>query len=99
VVAAGIVGLYYAQLPAVYLGIGRYAVKVEVDRAGDLYRAGNVTYRGVEVGKVSTVGRSPSATSMSTYTPSIPGDRGEPAGIERVEQLTDDPLQSGFVGR
>jgi phospholipid/cholesterol/gamma-HCH transport system substrate-binding protein len=54
-VAAGLVGLYYAQLPAVYLGVGRYTVKVELDRAGELYRAGNVTYRGVEVGKVSKV--------------------------------------------
>jgi phospholipid/cholesterol/gamma-HCH transport system substrate-binding protein len=55
VVAAGMVGLYYARLPAVYLGIGRYTVKVELDRAGELYRAGNVTYRGVEVGRVSKV--------------------------------------------
>jgi phospholipid/cholesterol/gamma-HCH transport system substrate-binding protein len=53
--SAGMVGLYYAHLPAVYLGIGRYTVKVELDRAGELYRAGNVTYRGVEVGKVSKV--------------------------------------------
>ncbi len=54
-VFAGLVGLYYAQLPAVYLGIGRYTVKVHLERAGELYRAGNVTYRGVEVGKVSKV--------------------------------------------
>lgn len=54
-VSAGMVGLYYAKLPAAYLGIGRYTVKVELDRAGELYRAGNVTYRGVEVGKVSKV--------------------------------------------
>jgi phospholipid/cholesterol/gamma-HCH transport system substrate-binding protein len=54
-IAAGLVGLYYAKLPAVYLGIGRYTVKMELDRAGELYRAGNVTYRGVEVGKVSKV--------------------------------------------
>ena len=52
---AGMVGVYYAHLPSVYLGIGRYTVKVELDRAGELYRAGNVTYRGVQVGKVSKV--------------------------------------------
>jgi phospholipid/cholesterol/gamma-HCH transport system substrate-binding protein len=51
IVSAGLVGLYYAHLPAVYLGIGRYTVKVELERAGELYRAGNVTYRGVEVGR------------------------------------------------
>ena len=55
VVSAGLVGLYYADLPGVYLGIGRYTVRVELDRAGELYRAGNVTYRGVQVGKVSKV--------------------------------------------
>jgi phospholipid/cholesterol/gamma-HCH transport system substrate-binding protein len=54
-VAAGLVGLYYAKLPGVYLGIGRYTVRMELDRAGELYRAGNVTYRGVEVGRVSKV--------------------------------------------
>jgi len=54
-VAAWMVGVYYAHLPAVYLGIGRYTVRVELDRAGELYRAGNVTYRGVEIGKVSKV--------------------------------------------
>lgn len=55
IVSAGLVGLYYAHLPAVYLGIGRYTVKMQLERAGELYRAGNVTYRGVEVGKVSKV--------------------------------------------
>jgi phospholipid/cholesterol/gamma-HCH transport system substrate-binding protein len=54
-VAAGLVGLYYADLPGVYLGIGRYTVRMQLDRAGELYRAGNVTYRGVEVGKVAKV--------------------------------------------
>src|ERR1700758_2053771 len=54
-IAAGLVGLYYANLPAAYLGIGRYTVRMELDRAGELYRAGNVTYRGVEVGRVTKV--------------------------------------------
>lgn len=54
-VMSGLVVFYYAHLPAVYLGIGRYTVKVELERTGELYRAGNVTYRGVEVGKVSKV--------------------------------------------
>jgi phospholipid/cholesterol/gamma-HCH transport system substrate-binding protein len=54
-IAFGLVGLYYAKLPAVYLGIGRYTVRMQLDRAGELYRAGNVTYRGVEVGRVAKV--------------------------------------------
>jgi phospholipid/cholesterol/gamma-HCH transport system substrate-binding protein len=55
VITAGLVGLYYAKLPGVYLGIGRYTVRMQLDRAGELYRAANVTYRGVDVGKVSKV--------------------------------------------
>jgi phospholipid/cholesterol/gamma-HCH transport system substrate-binding protein len=54
-IAAGLVGVYYAHLPATYLGIGRYSVNLQLDRAGELYRAANVTYRGVEVGKVKEV--------------------------------------------
>lgn len=34
IVSAGLVGLYYAHLPAVYLGIGRYTVKMQLERAG-----------------------------------------------------------------
>jgi phospholipid/cholesterol/gamma-HCH transport system substrate-binding protein len=55
VIMAGVVALYYVKLPAVYFGIGRYTVKVQLAQAGELYRAGNVTYRGVEVGKVKEV--------------------------------------------
>src|SRR5246127_5905688 len=44
----------------------------------------------VGVGRVSVV---ESCRRVSTA-----GDRGEPAGVERVEQLSDDPLQSGLVG-
>jgi phospholipid/cholesterol/gamma-HCH transport system substrate-binding protein len=50
--AGSLVVFYYAHLPAAYLGIGRYTVNVELDHAGELYRAANVTYRGVQVGKV-----------------------------------------------
>jgi phospholipid/cholesterol/gamma-HCH transport system substrate-binding protein len=53
--STAIVGVYYGRLPGVYLGIGRYTVKVELALAGELYRAGNVTYRGVEVGRIKDV--------------------------------------------
>ncbi|SIR66593.1 MCE family protein [Williamsia sterculiae] len=46
--------LFYVQLPA-FLGIGRYAVYVDLPSTGGLYRNANVAYRGVDVGKVQSV--------------------------------------------
>ena len=44
----------YMQVPTL-LGLGRIMVTLELPAAGGLYRFGNVTYRGVEVGKVTSV--------------------------------------------
>ena len=41
------------KLPAMLFGVGRYTVTVELPQAGGLYRSGNVTYRGTEVGRVA----------------------------------------------
>jgi virulence factor Mce-like protein len=46
--------LFYMQVPTL-LGIGRMTVTMELPAAGGLYRFSNVTYRGVEVGKVTSV--------------------------------------------
>src|SRR5581483_5253936 len=46
--------LFYIQVPTL-LGIGRMAVTLELPAAGGLYQFSNVTYRGVEVGKVTSV--------------------------------------------
>ncbi|MGZ4583881.1 MAG: MCE family protein [Mycobacterium sp.] len=56
---ASIVGVlamifFYIQAPTL-LGIGRMTVTLELPAAGGLYRFSNVTYRGVEVGKVTSV--------------------------------------------
>lgn len=53
--SSALVAIHYAHLPATYLGIGRYTVNVQLEQSGELYRAANVTFRGVEVGKVKTV--------------------------------------------
>src|SRR5271154_2884974 len=55
----GIVGviamaLFYIQAPTL-LGIGRMTVTLELPATGGLYRFSNVTYRGVQVGKVTAV--------------------------------------------
>lgn len=54
VVALSITALGYIRLPQ-QVGIGRYGVEVELAAASGLYPQGVVTYRGVEVGKVTDV--------------------------------------------
>jgi phospholipid/cholesterol/gamma-HCH transport system substrate-binding protein len=56
---ASVVGVFmmvvvYMQAPTL-LGIGRITVKLELPSTGGLYQFSNVTYRGVEVGKVTDV--------------------------------------------
>ena len=53
--AGAVMGVGYMGLPAMLFGIGRYTVKAELPEAGGLYRTGNVTYRGTEVGRVESV--------------------------------------------
>ena len=43
------------KLPAKMFGVGRYTVTVELPQASGLYGSSNVTYRGVEVGRVESV--------------------------------------------
>ena len=59
-IIAGIIGLAamvfeYMQVPTL-LGIGRLTVKLELPDTGGVYRFSNVTYRGVQIGKVTAVG-------------------------------------------
>lgn len=46
----------YMGLPAYLFGIGRYTVTLDLNSAGGLYPTGNVTYRGTEVGRITSVG-------------------------------------------
>src|SRR5947209_2826912 len=41
--------------PSQFFGVGRYSVTLQLPQAGGLYPSGNVTYRGVEVGRVKSV--------------------------------------------
>jgi phospholipid/cholesterol/gamma-HCH transport system substrate-binding protein len=45
----------YLRVQSSIFGLGRYTVTVQLTDAGDLYPGGNVTYRGVEVGRVESV--------------------------------------------
>lgn len=57
--AMTIMGIFYMDLPAKLFGVGRYAVKMELPETGGLYATGNVTYRGTVVGRVESVGLTP----------------------------------------
>ncbi|WP_167104559.1 MCE family protein [Mycobacterium sp. DL592] len=56
VIAIAVMALQFLKLPAKMFGIGRYSVTLELPESGGLYGTGNVTYRGVEVGRVESVG-------------------------------------------
>lgn len=80
-VVASVVGIaamvmVYMQVPAL-LGIGRIAVTLELPRTAGLYRFANVTYRGVQIGKVTDVHatrRGAEATLSLASSPKIPAD-------------------------
>ncbi len=66
----------YMQVPTL-LGIGRFTVTLELPDTGGLYRFSNVTYRGVQMGKVTSVGPTASgaeATLSIATSPRIPAD-------------------------
>jgi phospholipid/cholesterol/gamma-HCH transport system substrate-binding protein len=77
----GIIGiiamvLFYIQVPTL-LGIGRMTVTLELPATGGLYRFSNVTYRGVQVGKVTAVALTANgakATLSLGSSPKIPAN-------------------------
>jgi virulence factor Mce-like protein len=86
-------GLVYIQAPTL-LGIGHITVRLELPSGGGLYRFSNVTYRGVQVGKVTAVDVEPdhvqATLSLDTSVP-IPADlRAEVRSVSAVgEQYVD----------
>ena len=54
-VAITIMAVVYLKLPTMLFGAGRYTVTVQLPEAAGLYRRGNVTYRGSQVGQVKEV--------------------------------------------
>ena len=71
-----VMAFQYIQAPTL-LGVGRYEIKLQLPSSGGLYRFSNVTYRGVEVGKVTAVTLTPAGAdvTMSIATsPKIPAN-------------------------
>ena len=54
VIALVWLGWYYLQLPSL-AGIGQYKLYADLPASGGLYRTANVTYRGIQIGKVTEV--------------------------------------------
>lgn len=68
--------LWYIQVPTL-LGIGKMTVTLDLPATGGLYRFSNVTYRGVQIGKVTAVGltrHGAEATLSLDESPKIPAD-------------------------
>ncbi|BBY05615.1 MCE family protein [Mycobacterium noviomagense] len=79
---------------ATLLGVGRMTVTLELPAAGGLYQFSNVTYRGVQVGKVTAVtltDRGAKATLSLGSSPKIPANlRAEVRSVSAVgEQYVD----------
>ncbi|OYN76202.1 MCE family protein [Mycolicibacterium sphagni] len=76
-IAALIMVFVYIKLPVLLFGIGRYTVTVDLPRSGGLYATGNVTYRGVEVGRIDSVKITPDGVAATLSLKSgidIPSD-------------------------
>ena len=76
IVGVAVMLFAYMQVPTL-LGIGKIDVKMEMPAAGGLYRFSNVTYRGVQVGKVTDVKLTENgaeATLTLDTSPKIPAD-------------------------
>ena len=93
IIGVAVMVFVYMQAPTL-LGIGRMTVTLELPDTGGLYRFSNVTYRGVEVGKVTGVALTDSgvkATLSLTSSSKIPADlQAEVRSISAVgEQYVD----------
>ncbi len=57
-----LMAIFYLRLPATF-GIGTYGVSADFVAGGGLYKNANVTYRGVAVGRVESVGLNPNGVT------------------------------------
>lgn len=76
VVGVAVMLFAYMQVPTL-LGIGRITVKLELPATGGLYQFSNVTYRGSQIGKVTSVDlteKGAAATLSLDRSPKVPAD-------------------------
>ncbi|MET0701415.1 MAG: MCE family protein [Mycobacterium sp.] len=72
-----VMGVRYIQVQT-FLGIGKIDVTVDLAATGGLYRFSNVTYRGIQIGKVTSVDLRPGGGAVATLSidsePKVPAD-------------------------
>jgi phospholipid/cholesterol/gamma-HCH transport system substrate-binding protein len=95
-----VITIVYIQAPTL-LGVGRIRVTLELPDTGGLYQFANVTYRGVQIGKVTDMGVNrdgATATLTLDTTPPIPADlQAEVRSVSAVgEQYVDLRPRDGF---
>ncbi|BBZ78051.1 mammalian cell entry protein [Mycolicibacterium anyangense] len=76
IVGVAIMMFAYVQLPTL-LGLGRLTVTLDLPATGGLYKFSNVTYRGLQVGKVTSIELTDNgarATLSLDTSPKIPAD-------------------------
>ena len=76
IVGVAIMLFAYMQVPTL-LGLGRLTVKLDLPATGGLYKFSNVTYRGLQVGKVTSIDLTDTgaqATLSLATSPKIPAD-------------------------
>jgi virulence factor Mce-like protein len=76
IIGVAVMAWNYVQVPTL-LGLGRVEVKLELPTSGGLYRFSNVTYRGVEVGRITDIRITETgaeATMSIATSPKIPAD-------------------------
>lgn len=62
VITLSVMAIFYLRLPATF-GIGTYGVSADFVAGGGLYKNANITYRGVAVGRVESVGLNPNGVT------------------------------------
>ena len=76
IVGVAIMLFAYIQVPTL-LGLGRLTVKLDLPATGGLYKFSNVTYRGMQIGKVTSIELTDTgaqATLSLDTSPKIPAD-------------------------
>ena len=104
IVGLTVMGYTYLQLPTLF-GVGHIQVTAKLQAAGGLYRFANVTYRGVTVGKVTSVDLTEdgaNATMSLDANPKIPADlqanvRSMSAVGEQYVDLLPRSLSAGYL--
>lgn len=93
IAAVLVVALSIVHVPQL-LGIGRYTVRVELTDAAGLYPASNVTYRGIEIGKVTDVRMTDAgAEAVLSLDSGVPVPLASPAQVRSMSAVGEQYLE------